>query len=109
MPALVAGIHVFGFLKQHVDGRDEPGHDARTYLSQSNDLYPTSGFLRYAIGTRLIPAFRRREILEDFLNQARKGAVVFGRTPLQSLLELGIGSDADYGILGVLGHVSHCR
>jgi hypothetical protein len=26
MPALVAGIHVFGFVKD-VDGRDEPGYD----------------------------------------------------------------------------------
>jgi hypothetical protein len=29
MPALVAGIHVFlALLKQDVDGRDKPGHDA---------------------------------------------------------------------------------
>jgi len=27
MPALVAGIHVFLRIKQHVDGRDKPGHD----------------------------------------------------------------------------------
>jgi len=28
MPALVAGIHVFGTgSKQDVDGRDKPGHD----------------------------------------------------------------------------------
>ncbi|MBB3020146.1 hypothetical protein FHR70_003227 [Microvirga lupini] len=28
MPALVAGIHVFS-LVEDVDGRDEPGHDAK--------------------------------------------------------------------------------
>jgi hypothetical protein len=27
MPALVAGIHAFGTVKQGVDGRDKPGHD----------------------------------------------------------------------------------
>jgi hypothetical protein len=29
MPALVAGIHVLlvSFIKEDVDGRDEPGHD----------------------------------------------------------------------------------
>jgi hypothetical protein len=27
MPALVAGIHVFGVAKKGVDGRDKPGHD----------------------------------------------------------------------------------
>jgi hypothetical protein len=27
MPALVAGIHVFLFCVQDVDGRDKPGHD----------------------------------------------------------------------------------
>jgi hypothetical protein len=27
MPALVAGIHVFGVEKKVVDGRDKPGHD----------------------------------------------------------------------------------
>ena len=27
MPGLVPGIHVFGFLKEDVDGRDKPGHD----------------------------------------------------------------------------------
>jgi hypothetical protein len=27
MPALVAGIHVFGEGIQDVDGRDKPGHD----------------------------------------------------------------------------------
>jgi hypothetical protein len=30
MPALVAGIHVFD-LDKDVDGRDKPGHDAKTY------------------------------------------------------------------------------
>jgi 2-oxoglutarate ferredoxin oxidoreductase subunit beta len=28
MPALVAGIHVFSRIRQDVDGRDKPGHDA---------------------------------------------------------------------------------
>jgi hypothetical protein len=29
MPALVAGIHVlFSIVKEDVDGRDKPGHDA---------------------------------------------------------------------------------
>jgi hypothetical protein len=27
MPAIVAGIHVFGATKKDVDGRDKPGHD----------------------------------------------------------------------------------
>jgi hypothetical protein len=27
MPGLVPGNHVFGFVKQDVDGRDKPGHD----------------------------------------------------------------------------------
>jgi hypothetical protein len=27
MPGLVPGIHIFGFVKQDVDGRDKPGHD----------------------------------------------------------------------------------
>jgi hypothetical protein len=27
MPALVAGIHVFMFREEVVDGRDKPGHD----------------------------------------------------------------------------------
>jgi hypothetical protein len=27
MPALVAGIHVFGAGQKIVDGRDKPGHD----------------------------------------------------------------------------------
>jgi hypothetical protein len=29
MPGLVPGIHVFGFSKQGVDGRDKPGHDKK--------------------------------------------------------------------------------
>ena len=29
MPDLVPGIHVSTLGKQHVDGRDEPGHDER--------------------------------------------------------------------------------
>ena len=32
MPALVAGIHVFGHCtKEDVDGRDKPGHDSEKY------------------------------------------------------------------------------
>jgi beta-N-acetylhexosaminidase len=27
MPGLVPGIHVFGWKRQDVDGRDKPGHD----------------------------------------------------------------------------------
>jgi hypothetical protein len=38
MPALVAGIHVFGFLKQHVDGRDEPGHDRGESRAKIRDI-----------------------------------------------------------------------
>jgi hypothetical protein len=31
MPVLVTGIHVFfcGLTKEHVDGRDRPGHDEK--------------------------------------------------------------------------------
>jgi hypothetical protein len=33
MPALVAGIHVFGtHQKQNVDGRDKPGHDDKNQM-----------------------------------------------------------------------------
>src|SRR5690348_14529597 len=29
MPGLVPGIHDFFFVREHVDGRDKPGHDGR--------------------------------------------------------------------------------
>jgi hypothetical protein len=35
MPGLVPGIHVFAAVREGVDGRDKPGHDAeRTKLPQ---------------------------------------------------------------------------
>jgi zinc D-Ala-D-Ala dipeptidase len=59
MPALVAGIHVFGYLKEKdVDGRDKPGHDdvngrvtfALTLVTVSVTYSPRISLMKDALG-----------------------------------------------------------
>jgi hypothetical protein len=56
MPALVAGIHVFGCprRKEDVDGRDKPGHDVGMWF----DMGGTCWWVRHAGFFELVAPIR---------------------------------------------------
>jgi hypothetical protein len=64
MPALVAGIHVLlvSFIKEDVDGRDEPGHDVESVSTITKVARPARHFGASAARPVIRPS-RAREIL----------------------------------------------
>ena len=50
MPVLVTAIHVFAGPKRVVDGRDEPGHDARAIFAMPEPRFTADS--RIAFGAR---------------------------------------------------------
>src|SRR5258708_30707966 len=78
MPGLVPGIHVFAAsTRQHVDGRDQPGHDDAGTWCASILLLAERRTERMARINPDNPAFAREEF--QFLQRDRT-ATVFGMT-----------------------------